>query len=264
MLFLLSPAKSLDYETATPAALAALPPTPPLFVKHSKELIDILRGYTLPQISELMDLSDNLSALNVARYKAWSSRATVKNARPALLAFDGDVYGGLDAYSLRADDFAWAQEHVCMLSGLYGVLRPLDLMQPYRLEMGTSLPNAHGKTLYKFWDNEVVNYLNKRVKADSSADGSGIVINCASQEYFGAVNTKKLKAQVIECAFLDYKNGDYKTISFFAKRARGLLARFAITNQLETPEQLKDFDLEGYRFHAKSSSAERLVFRRKI
>jgi uncharacterized protein len=264
MLFLLSPAKSLDYETAAPAALAALTLTPPLFVKHSKELIDILRGLTQPQIAELMDLSDNLSALNVARYKAWSSRATVKNARPALLAFDGDVYGGLDAYSLSADDFTWAQEHICMLSGLYGVLRPLDLMQPYRLEMGTRLPNARGNTLYKFRDDEMAKYLNKRVKADSSADGSGIVINCASQEYFGAVNTKKLQAQVIECVFLDYKNGEYKTISFFAKRARGLMARFAITNRLETPKQLQEFDLDGYHFHGKSSSEERFVFRRKI
>lgn len=260
MLFLLSPAKSLDYETPPPDALAAIPPTPPLFVKHSKELIDILRTFSPPQIAELMDLSDNLSALNVARYKAWSSRATVKNARPAVLAFDGDVYGGLDAYSLSADDMAWAQEHVCMLSGLYGVLRPLDLMQPYRLEMGTSLPNARGNTLYKFWDDEVAKYLNKRVKAD----GSGIVINCASQEYFGVVNTRKLKARVIECAFLDYKNGEYKTISFFAKRARGLLARFAITNQVEAPEQLKEFDVDGYRFHARSSSDDRWVFRRKI
>ena len=260
MLFLLSPAKSLDYETPAPAALAALPPTPPLFAKHSKELIDILRGYTPAQISELMSLSDNLLALNVARYKAWSSRATDKNARPAVLAFDGDVYGGLDAYSLSADDMAWAQEHLCMLSGLYGVLRPLDRMQPYRLEMGTSLPNARGNTLYKFWNDEVAKYLNKRIKAD----GSGVVINCASQEYFGVVNTRKLKARVIECAFLDYKNGEYKTISFFAKRARGLLARFAINGKLETPDQLTDFNLEGYRFHAKSSSDERLVFRRKM
>ena len=137
---------------------------------------------------------------------------------------------------------------------------PADLSQCAVPEGGESLPNARGNTLYKFWDDEVAKYLNKRVKAD----GSGIVINCASQEYFGVVNTRKLKAQVIECAFLDYKNGDYKTISFFAKRARGLLARFAITHQLEAPEQLKDFDVDGYRFHAKSSSAERLVFRRKI
>ena len=261
MLFLLSPAKSLDYDTPAPPALAEISPTPPLFVKHSKELIDLLRTFKAADIGALMDLSDNLSELNVKRYKAWSSRATVKNARPAMLAFDGDVYGGLDAYTLDADDMAWAQDHICMLSGLYGVLRPLDLMQPYRLEMGTTLPNARGSNLYKFWDDEVASYLNKRIKAD----GSGIVVNCASQEYFGAVNTKKLKkARVIECAFLDYKNGDYKVISFFAKRARGLMARFAIQNQLEAPEQLKDFDLDGYRFHAKSSSENRLVFQRKI
>jgi cytoplasmic iron level regulating protein YaaA (DUF328/UPF0246 family) len=260
MLFLLSPAKSLDYETAAPAVLAALPFTPPLFVKHSKELIDVLRGYAPPQIAELMDLSDNLSALNVARYKAWSSRATVKNARPALLAFDGDVYGGLDAYSLSADDFAWTQDHVCMLSGLYGVLRPLDLMQPYRLEMGTRLANPGGKDLYQFWGAKIADYLNQRLRNDLSP----VVVNLASQEYFKAVDTRALRARVIECVFEENKSRQYKVISFFAKRARGLMARFAATHRLVTPEQLRAFDVEGYVWNAKASTPERIVFRRKI
>ena len=262
MLFLLSPAKSLDYDTP----LNGQPYTAPLFVKDSKALIDVLRTQSAEQISELMSLSDNLSALNVARYKAWSSRATEKNARQAALAFDGDVYGGLDARSLGADDLAWAQEHVCILSGLYGVLRPLDLMQPYRLEMGTQLANPGGNNLYAFWGSRISEYLNKRLKADAKGKPKGegpVVVNLASNEYFKAVDKKALKAQVVECVFHDYKNGEYKVISFFAKRARGLMARFATVNQLDQVEQLKDFTSEGYAFAAKQSTPTQLVFRRK-
>ncbi len=255
MLFLLSPAKSLDYDTP----LQGQAHTPPLFVKHSKALIDVLRGYTPPQISELMDLSDGLAQLNVGRYQAWSSRATPKNARQAALAFDGDVYGGLDAKALSADDLAWAQEHVCILSGLYGVLRPLDLMQPYRLEMGTRLPTAQGKDLYQFWGSQIADYLNTRLRSDISP----VVVNLASQEYFKAVDTKALKAGVVECVFQEYKGGQYKVVSFFAKRARGLMARYATTHRLSTPEQLRAFDVEGYAWTAAESSPVRLVFRRK-
>jgi cytoplasmic iron level regulating protein YaaA (DUF328/UPF0246 family) len=257
MLFLLSPAKSLDYETPIDPAQTH---TTPLFVKQSKELITLLRTQSPLQISELMSLSDKLAALNVARYQAWSTRATVKNARQAVLAFDGDVYGGLDARSLGSEDLAWSQEHVCILSGLYGVLRPLDLMQPYRLEMGTRLANAHGRDLYHFWGTQIADYLNTRLRTDISP----VVINLASQEYFRAVDTKALKARVVECVFEDYKNGQYKIISFFAKRARGLMARYAITHQLVTPEQLRAFDGDGYAWSAALSTPERMVFRRQV
>jgi uncharacterized protein len=255
MLFLLSPAKSLDYDTP----LNGQPHTAPLFVKQSKELIDLLRDYSPPQIAELMDLSDKLSTLNVARYAAWSSRATQKNARQAVLAFNGDVYDGLDAKTLRADDLAWAQDHVCILSGLYGVLRPLDLMQPYRLEMGTALKGPHGGNLYRFWGSQIADYLNTRLRKDASP----VVINLASNEYFKSVDTKVLKGRVVECVFQEYKDGQYKVISFFAKKARGLMARYAIEHKLMTPEQLRHFDVDGYAYTAAESTPDRLVFRRK-
>jgi uncharacterized protein len=252
---LLSPAKSLDYDTP----LNDQPHTAPLFVKQSKELIDLLRDYSPPQIAELMDLSDKLSSLNVARYAAWSSRATQKNARQAVLAFNGDVYDGLDAKTLRADDLAWAQDHVCILSGLYGVLRPLDLMQPYRLEMGTALKGPHGGNLYRFWGSQIADYLNTRLRKDASP----VVINLASNEYFKSVDTKVLKGRVVECVFREYKDGQYKVISFFAKKARGLMARYAIEHKLISPEQLRHFDVEGYAYTAAESTPDRLVFRRK-
>jgi len=256
MLFLLSPAKSLDYDT--PAG--DVPHTQPLFVKQSAELIQILRGYSPQQISELMDLSDTLAGLNVARYQAWSPKFTAKNAKQAVLAFNGDVYEGLDAKTLKAQDLAWAQEHVCILSGLYGVLRPLDWMQPYRLEMGTALENARGKNLYKFWGSRISEYLNERLQADKTP----VVVNLASQEYFKAVDSKALKARVIECVFEDWKGGKYKVISFLAKRARGLMARYAATKHLSTPKQLEKFNLEGYAHDAQASQPDRLVFRRKV
>lgn len=256
MLFLLSPAKSLDYDT--PAG--DLPHTQPLFTKRSAELIEILRTYSPQQIAELMDLSDQLAGLNVARYQAWSPKFTARNSKQAVLAFNGDVYEGLDAKTLKAEDLAWAQEHVCILSGLYGVLRPLDWMQPYRLEMGTSLENPKGRNLYKFWGTQIADYLNERLQADKTP----VVVNLASQEYFKAVDTKALKARVIECVFEDWKGGKYKVISFLAKRARGLMARYAATKRVSTPRQLEKFNLEGYAFDAAASEADRLVFRRKV
>jgi len=255
MLFLLSPAKSLDYETP----LDGQPHSAPLFVKDSKVLIDVLRTRSPQQIAELMDLSDKLSTLNVARYQAWSTRATEKNARQAALAFDGDVYDGLDARTLGAEDLAWAQDHICILSGLYGVLRPLDLMQPYRLEMGTQIANPGGKDLYAFWGKRIAEYLNTRLRKDSSP----VVVNLASNEYFKAVNTKVLKVPVVECVFQEYKDGQYKIVSFFAKRARGLMARYATVNRLTQVEQLQGFDAEGYAFDANASIPSKLVFRRK-
>jgi hypothetical protein len=256
MIFLLSPAKSLDFET--PAGDA--PHSQPLFVQQSAELIDILREKSPQEIAELMDLSDALSGLNVARYQAWAPKFTAKNSKQAVLAFNGDVYEGLDAKTLKPADLAWAQEHVCILSGLYGVLRPLDWMQPYRLEMGTRLPNARGKDLYKFWSTQIAAYLNERLQADKTP----VVVNLASMEYFKAVDSKALKARVIECVFEDWKGGKYKIISFLAKRARGLMARYAATHQVSTPKQLEKFNLEGYAFDAAASLPERLVFRRKV
>ena len=254
MLFLLSPAKSLDFESP----LGAQAHSAPLFAGQSKVLIDVLRGYTPVQIAQLMDLSDTLSGLNVARYQAWSTRATPKNARQALLAFNGDVYDGLNARSLDADALDWAQHHVCILSGLYGVLRPLDLMQAYRLEMGTRLPNPQGKDLYQFWGQRITDYLNSRLQSDSSP----VVVNLASVEYFKSVQTRALKARVVECVFQENKGGPYKIISFAAKRARGMMARFAIDQQLKHPEQLRAFDADGYAWCASESTPERLVFRR--
>jgi len=256
MLFLLSPAKSLDYDT--PAG--DVPHTQPLFTKQSAALIAILREQSPQQIAELMDLSDTLAGLNVARYQAWSPKFTAKNSKQAVLAFNGDVYEGLDAKTLKADDLAWAQEHVCILSGLYGVLRPLDWMQPYRLEMGTALENPQGKNLYKFWGSQIADYLNERLQADKTP----VVVNLASQEYFKAVDLKTLKARVIECVFEDWKGGKYKVISFLAKRARGLMARYAATKHLITPKQLEKFNLEGYAYDAQASQPDRLVFRRKV
>ena len=256
MLFLLSPAKSLDYDT--PAG--DVPHTQPLFVKQSAELISLLREKSPQDIAELMDLSDTLSGLNVARYQAWSPKFTSKNSKQAVLAFNGDVYEGLDAKTLEPADLAWAQDHVCILSGLYGVLRPLDWMQPYRLEMGTKLPNARGKDLYKFWGPQIADYLNERLQADRTP----VVVNLASQEYFKSVDQKALKARVIECVFEDFKGGKYKIISFLAKRARGLMARYAATHHVTTPKQLEKFKLEGYVYDAAVSTPERLVFRRKV
>ncbi|MFZ4288543.1 peroxide stress protein YaaA [Variovorax sp. HJSM1_2] len=255
MLFLVSPAKALDYDTP----IAKVPHTQPQFVAQSTELIALLKAQSPQQIASLMHLSDALSALNVARYQAWSPKFTAKNSRQAALAFDGDVYGGLNARAMPEQDLAWAQEHLCILSGLYGVLRPLDWMQPYRLEMGTKLPNAHGSNLYKFWGSSIAEHLNTRLRADVSP----VVVNLASQEYFKAVDQKVLKARVVECVFEEFKNGQYKIISFMAKRARGLMARYAITHRLTLPKQLEAFDLEGYAFAADVSQPDRLVFRRK-
>jgi len=267
MLFLLSPAKSLDYDTAVPATVPATQahfegPKGP-----ATELIKLLRQQSPQQIAELMHLSDKLSALNVARYAAWKPKGTPQNAKQAAFAFDGDVYGGLDAKSLGAAQLAWAQDHVCILSGLYGVLRPLDLLQPYRLEMGTRLANRHGKDLYDFWGARIADYLNERL----SADRTPVVINLASQEYFKSVDVATLKARVVECVFEEWKpgvgaegqSGHYKVVSFFAKRARGLMARWAVLHKAATPKTLEKFDLEGYVFDTAASRPERLVFRRK-
>ncbi len=256
MIFLLSPAKSLDYATPAPADL---PHTLPQFPRKSAQLIDLLRPKSPQQIAELMDLSDELSSLNVARYQSWRPRFTAKNSKQAILAFNGDVYEGLDAKTLKAADLNWAQTHVASLSGLYGLLRPLDWMQPYRLEMGTTLANSAGSNLYKFWGSSIAEHLNLQLAGEKSP----IIVNLASQEYFKAVDRKALKARVVECVFEEYKNGQYKVISFFAKRARGLMARYAIQKRIKDVSKLEAFNSEGYAFHPADSTPDRLVFRRK-
>ncbi len=252
----MSPAKSLDYDTP----VGDVPHTLPQFTAQAAELIEVLRPYAPQQIAELMDLSDALSALNVARYQAWRPKFTAKNAKQAVLAFNGDVYEGLEAKTLNTQQLAWAQDHLCILSGLYGVLRPLDWMQPYRLEMGTPLKNPKGNNLYKFWGAQIAEYLNGRLAQDKTP----VIVNLASQEYFKSVDRKALKARVIECVFEDYKGGKYKVISFNAKRARGLMARYAVQHQVLTPEGLLKFDSEGYAFDSAASELDRLVFRRKL
>jgi cytoplasmic iron level regulating protein YaaA (DUF328/UPF0246 family) len=255
MLYLISPAKSLDFETPGGNVSHTLPQ----FVAQSAKLVGVLKKKSPQQIAKLMNLSDALSGLNVARYQAWTPEFTEANARQAVLAFDGDVYGGLDARTLKAAQLDWAQQHLCILSGLYGVLRPLDRMQPYRLEMGTTLTVGKARNLYQFWGAQIADYLNERLAADHTP----VVVNLASQEYFKSVDRKALKARVIECVFEEYKAGQYKVISFFAKRARGLMARYAITHKVTTPRKLEGFNLEGYAFDAKASQPDRYVFRRR-
>ena len=255
MLFILSPAKALDYDT--PAHVASH--TQPLFTRQSAALIDVLKTQSPQQISSLMKLSDKLSGLNVARYEAWSPKFTANNSKQAALAFNGDVYEGLDAKTLNETQLQWAQAHVCILSGLYGVLRPLDWMQPYRLEMGTALATSRGKNLYQFWGSEIANYLNER----AAADASPVVVNLASEEYFKVVDRKALKPRVVTCVFQELKAGQYKIISFMAKRARGLMVRYAIENKLDSVKKLEAFNLEGYGYSPDVSEPDRLVFRRQ-
>lgn len=255
MLFLLSPAKSLDYET--PAG--DLPHTLPQFTQQSQQLIDILQRKSPRQLSQLMDISDALATLNAGRYRAWSPKFTPMNAKQAVLAFNGDVYDGLQAKSLKPSDLQWAQDHLCILSGLYGVLRPLDWMQPYRLEMGTALQVGAARNLYQFWGSTIAEYLNTRLAADKTP----VVVNLASQEYFRSVDLKALKARVVECVFEEWKGGTWKVISFSAKKARGLMARYAIMKRIQTPRRLEAFDLDGYAFDPQASQPERLVFRRR-
>ncbi|AMO23710.1 peroxide stress protein YaaA [Ramlibacter solisilvae] len=258
MLYVISPAKSLDYETAVDPAILERATTPQ-FSARSSELIGVLKQKSPAEIAELMDLSDKLAQLNVDRYASWSRRATTRNSKPAVLAFDGDVYDGLQARNLKPAELDWAQQHLAILSGLYGVLRPLDRLQPYRLEMGTALANDRGPNLYAYWGTTVAEHLN-RMQAKGK---DPVLVNLASQEYFKVVDRKALKARVIDCVFEDWKGGRYKVISFFAKRARGLMARYAIQRRIVSPDRLEGFDLDGYAYDAQASQPERLVFRRR-
>lgn len=251
MLTVISPAKTLDYETPPVTQRFTLPQ----YLDDSQVLIAQLRDFTPAQIAALMHLSDKLAGLNAARFGSWTPDFTPANAKQALLAFKGDVYTGLDAESLGEDDFSYAQDHLRMLSGLYGLLRPLDLMQPYRLEMGTALPNPRGKNLYAFWGDALTDAVN--------ALNPGVVVNLASNEYFKVINPKKLACPVITPVFEDWSGGKFKIVSFYAKRTRGLMVRWAALNAVSDPQQLKDFDLEGYRFDAAASDEKHWRMRRR-
>jgi len=255
MLFLISPAKALDYDTPPTTATH----TQPLFVPQASELIGVLKQKSPQEVAALMSLSDPLAGLNVGRYQAWKPKFTPANAKQAVLAFNGDVYDGLSAKTLNESDLAWAQHHLCILSGLYGVLRPLDLMQPYRLEMGTRLATAKGNNLYRFWGSQIADYLNQRAQADATP----VVVNLASEEYFKAVDTKVLKPRVVACVFEEHRGGgQYKVISFMAKRARGLMVRHAIQTRAATPEALTTFAADGYVYVPALSATDKLVCRR--
>ncbi|WP_296219366.1 peroxide stress protein YaaA [Pseudomonas sp. UBA2684] len=254
MLMVISPAKTLDYETAPVTARY----TQPEHLDHAQDLIAQLRDFSPAQIAELMHLSDKLAGLNAARFGSWTPTFTPHNAKQALLAFKGDVYTGLNAETFEEADFDFAQQHLRMLSGLYGVLRPLDLMQPYRLEMGTKLANPRGNNLYDFWGERISGWLNQALLAQ----GDDVLLNLASNEYFGAVKRQALQARVIDTEFKDLKNGQYKIISFYAKKARGLMARYVIKERLNDPEGLKDFVEQGYRYSAEHSKPDKLVFLR--
>lgn len=254
MLLLLSPAKKLDYDSPVRTELA----TQPLFVEQAQGLIDILRTQSEEDIAGLMKLSDDLARLNVQRYQEWEPKFDRSNARQAILAFNGDVYEGMAATDLSDKELKWAQDHIVILSGLYGALRPLDLMRPYRLEMGTRLKNPGGANLYAYWGSRIANYLNERQDGETKP----VVLNLASEEYFKAVDQKALRARVVQCVFQDEKNGAWKIISFYAKKARGLMARFVIDKRVQTVEGLKAFDREGYVFQPELSGQDKLVFRR--
>ncbi|KVE29793.1 hypothetical protein WS67_00780 [Burkholderia singularis] len=257
MIIVLSPAKSLDYETPPHVAAHTLPQ----FIDDAAELIGALRRLSPQQISTLMNISDPLARLNFQRYADWSRASTPANAKQALLAFNGDVYEGFDARSLSADDLDYAQRHVRVLSGLYGLLRSLDLLQPYRLEMGTRFANARGKDLYAFWGERITRALNAELDKRDAA--SRVLVNCASAEYFKAVKPKLLGARVVTPVFEDWKGGRYKIISFYAKRARGLMARYVVEGRLASPDALMRFSSEGYAFDEAASNDDTYVFRRR-
>ena len=255
MLIVVSPAKTLDYETPSKTKVF----TQPDYLDNSQELINRLRQFSSLDISELMKVSTNIADLNFDRYESWNKKFTVKNAKQSVLAFKGDVYTGLNAETFNAKDFNFAQKHLRILSGLYGLLRPLDLMQPYRLEMGTRLDTDHGKNLYEFWGSTITEGLNAQLKKTKS----DTLINLASNEYFKAVKAKELDGEIITPAFKEFKDGDYKMIGIYAKKARGMLSRYIIKHQLTDPEDIKAFDEEGYTFSKRLSKGNTWVFSRK-
>ena len=255
MLLVISPAKTLDYETPPKTREFTVPD----YLDDSQQLVRRARRYSALDIAEVMDVSMAIAELNHERFAKWKTPFTPDNAKQALLAFKGDVYTGLDAQSMKAADFKFAQKHLRILSGLYGLLRPLDLMQPYRLEMGRKVDNDRGKNLYEFWGTTITEGLNAQLKRLKSE----VLVNLASNEYFKSVKPKALKAEIITPEFKDWKNGDYKMMGVYAKKARGQLSRFVIQNQITEPEAMKEFAVDGYRFNKKLSAGNKWVFTRK-
>ena len=259
MLMVISPAKTLDFDTAPTTQVHTMP----VFMDEAQVLIDQLRKLSPPQVSELMGISDKLGQLNYGRYEDWSRPFTASNAKQAVLAFKGDVYTGLDAEHFTEKQLQWAQDHLRMLSGLYGLLRPLDLMQAYRLEMGTKFANTAGKNLYEFWGTKITDALNADLSADLNANRNPVLLNLASNEYFKSVQLKQLNAEVITPVFKDWKGGKYKIISFYAKKARGLMSAYVIKNRIKNVEKIKQFDVGGYQYNEAMSNAKEWVFTRE-
>ena len=255
MLVVVSPAKNLDFDTQVPVSEY----TQPALLGDADALAQECKALSPADLSSLMKISDKLATLNANRFAEFSTPFTPDNARQALFAFNGDVYTGLDAQSLSEDDIAYAQQHLRILSGLYGVLRPLDLMQAYRLEMGTKLANSRGKNLYEYWGDTVTTEVNKAL----AAQGDNVLVNLASNEYFKSVKPKQVDGMIITPVFKDKKNGQYKIISFFAKKARGLMARYILQNKVEDVAGLKAFDTAGYYFSEEQSTETELVFLRE-
>ena len=254
MLVVISPAKTLDFETEPVITDHSLP----LFLDDSEKLIKKLRSLSKKKIKELMNISDNLVDLNKSRYEQWDRQFDAEHAKQAVLAFKGDVYLGLEAEKFSESDFEFAQNHLRILSGLHGVLKPLDLIRPYRLEMGTKLPVGRRKDLYHFWDKKVTEVLNE----EAAQQDSKVLVNLASNEYFKVIQPKFLKSEIITPVFKDFKGDKYKIISFFAKKARGMMAAFIIKNKLTDVEQIKAFDTDGYAFNAELSEGNEWVFTR--
>lgn len=252
MLTIISPAKKLDYSQP----LEAQTFTQPLLLEHSEQLLKDLRLLSPEDICSLMGLSDKLGALNYERFQEWQTPFSTDNAKQAILAFKGDVYQGLDADNMSADELSWAQDNLRILSGLYGLLRPLDLMQPYRLEMGTKFANQRGANLYQFWGDIITDQLNKLFPTSAQS----VLVNLASNEYFKSVQPKNINAEIITPVFMDQKGDKYKIISFFAKRARGLMSAFIIKNKITDAEQLKTFNVDGYSFNSAMSEGNKWVF----
>ncbi|MFY0598617.1 MAG: peroxide stress protein YaaA [Cyclobacteriaceae bacterium] len=254
MIAVVSPAKTLDFDSPSPINQK----TNARLFDRSKGLLETLKAKDVNDISQMMSLSESLSSLNVKRFQNFKSRHTDKNSKQAIYAFRGDVYLGLDAETLTEEDIMYAGKHFRMLSGLYGLLRPLDMIQPYRLEMGTQLKVNGYSNLYQYWGDTITKALNN----DLSRQGDRTLLNLASVEYFKSVNRKALKGNIIDVDFKDFKNGEYKIISFFAKKARGLMSRYVIKNQISSVEDLKGFDYEGYYFDSKNSTDTKLSFKR--
>jgi cytoplasmic iron level regulating protein YaaA (DUF328/UPF0246 family) len=253
MLVLLSPSKTLDFESKIPTSNLPKNATPVL-LSESLKLIEILKKLSEKDIAKLMDLSPKLAKLNFDRFQSFQKKFTDKNSKTAIFAFKGDVYEGLDVDSLSTIEVKQAQNKIAILSGLYGLVRPLDLIQPYRLEMGTNLKNSAGNNLYKFWNEKISNEINQLEK--------NLIINLASNEYFKAVAIKNIKAKIVDIDFKEFKSGEYKTIGIFAKKARGLMARYIIQNNISKADNLKDFNLENYKFNKGFSNDSKLVFTR--